>query len=56
MTNRDQNREFREAVRRIEGIIERQLTADEEQRVHREISGWNYSLEDIVNIGVAMFG
>jgi hypothetical protein len=56
MTNRDQNREFREAIHRIEGILDRELTADERQRLHREASGKNYGLEEIVQIGLAMFG
>jgi hypothetical protein len=54
--NREQNRQFRAAVREIERIIERELTLEERDRLHREVRGQNYSFDDIVAIGVAMFG
>ncbi len=53
--NQAANRAFGEAVRQIERALGRKLTQDEVQRLHREISKQNYSLEEIVQIGVAMF-
>ncbi len=55
MTNRDENAEFDEAVRRIEGRLGRKLEKDERQRLHREVSGEHYSLAEIVDVGFALF-
>ena len=55
MTNRDQKRQFDEAVRQIERIIGRKLGKDEIQRLHREISHEGYDLEGIVQVGLALF-
>jgi len=54
--NREQNRQFSDAVREIERVIRRRLTPDERQRLHRAVSGQNYSFHEIVDLGVAMFG
>jgi hypothetical protein len=54
--NREENRQFREAVRQIGQDLGRGLTLDEEDRLHREITGKHYSLAEIVDIGIAMFG
>ena len=56
MGNREQNRQFRAAIREIERIIARELTLGELDRLHREVSGQNYSYAEIVDIGVAMLG
>jgi len=56
LSNRDQNRQFRAAVREIERLLFRKLTRDERERLHREISGMGYSFETIVDIGLTMFG
>jgi hypothetical protein len=56
LSNQDQNRQFRDAVRRIEEILGRYLTYKELDMLHREISGKGYSFEEIVNIGLGMFG
>ena len=56
MTNKDQNREFRAAVREIERILSRQLTNGELDRLHREITGMGFSFDTIVQVGLAMFG
>jgi hypothetical protein len=56
VTNQDQNRQFRDAVREIERVIGRELTAPEWERLHREVSGMGFSFGTIVQIGVAMFG
>ncbi len=56
MTNQDQNREFRAAVREIERLLSRQLTNRERDRLHREISKMGYSFGTIVDVGLAMFG
>jgi hypothetical protein len=55
LTNRDQNRIFDEAVRRVGKRIGRALTKAEIRRLHDEITGDDYSLEQIVEIGMAMF-
>jgi hypothetical protein len=56
LTNKDQNREFRAAVREIERVLARRLTDSERDRLHREITGMRYSFGTIVQVGVAMFG
>jgi hypothetical protein len=43
-------------VREIGRIIGRMLTLDEIDRLHREITGKNFSFQEIVDIGIAMFG
>jgi len=43
-------------VREIERIIDRELTVEERDRLHREVSRQHYSFDEIVEIGVAMFG
>jgi hypothetical protein len=55
VTNKDKNREFREAVRQTERKIGRQLSASEKRRFHDEVSGADYTLEEMVEIGKAMF-
>jgi hypothetical protein len=54
--NREQNLQFRAAVREIERVLGRTLTLDEIDRLHREVSGNNFSLQEIIGIGIAMFG
>jgi hypothetical protein len=56
LSNRDQNRQFRAAVREIERLLGRELTDFEWDRLHREISGMGYSFDTIVQVGLAMFG
>ncbi|HXZ32255.1 MAG TPA: hypothetical protein VEH30_08235 [Terriglobales bacterium] len=56
MINRDQNRQFRDAVREIERRLSRQLTDDERDRLHREITGMHFAFDTIVELGVGMFG
>jgi len=56
MTNRDENREFYEAVRRVQAILGRKLRRDEIQRLHREITDLGLDLEGIVETGLSMFG
>jgi primosomal protein N'' len=56
VSNKDQNRQFRDAVREVERILERQLTATERDRLHREVSGMGFSFDTIVQVGLAMFG
>lgn len=63
MTNRDQNRQFDEAVRLIEVELRlggasgkhRKLTAAERRRLHDEITGRGHTIDQIVDIGLAMF-
>jgi hypothetical protein len=56
VTNRDQNRQFRAAVIEIERMPRRELTDDQWDRLHREVSGMDFSFDTIVQIGLAMFG
>jgi hypothetical protein len=55
VTNRDQNRQFAEAVRRIETELGRKLASSEKRRLHDEINGHGLELEEIVDWGCAMF-
>jgi hypothetical protein len=54
--NREQNRQFRAAVREIERILGRELRDTEWERLHREVSKQDYSFKVIIEIGVGMFG
>jgi hypothetical protein len=56
LTNRDQNRQFRAAVREIERVLGKSLSRMQRDLLHREISGMGYSFGTIVQIGLAMFG
>ena len=54
--NRVQNRQFKEAVRRIERELGRKLSKDDVQRLHREISKEGLTLDEIVEWGLTLFG
>lgn len=54
--NRHENREFKEAVRRIERARGKPLRRDQIEQLHREISKQGFSLTEIVDLGMAMFG
>jgi RHS repeat-associated protein len=53
--NRQENRAFREAIRRIERALGKNLRPDQVDQLHREISKQNYTLQEIVELGTAMF-
>jgi len=53
--NRQQNRQFREAVRQIERAVGRKLSFTERRRLHDEISKGNYALREIIDLGSGMF-
>jgi len=55
-SGRVQNRQFDEAVRQIEAWLGRKLTDAEIERLHREISKGGYDLDEIVQIGIGLFG
>jgi hypothetical protein len=55
MSNKQQNREFKEAVRRIEQTLGRGLSKEEQRMLHLEISRQGHDLNDIVAIGLALF-
>jgi len=55
MSNRDQNRQFRAAVREIERILGRELTEEEWDRLHREVTKMGFDFENIVRTGLSMF-
>ena len=51
-----QNKQFREAVRRINRKLGRRLTRNQIDRLHREISKEGMTLDEIVEWGVTLFG
>jgi hypothetical protein len=55
MSNREQNRQFEEAVRQIERVLRRKLDAAERRRLHDEVTRQGYTLQEIIDIGLAMF-
>jgi hypothetical protein len=55
MNNRDQNRQFRAAVREIERILERSLSEKEWDRLHREVSKRDFDFDDVISTGLSMF-
>ena len=44
MSNKDENRQFRDAVRTIERMLGYQLTDSEWDRLHREVLEWDSAL------------
>jgi len=54
--NQVENKQFDEAVRRIERILGKKLSKDQIRRLHDEISKGGYGLDDIVSIGIGLFG
>jgi RHS repeat-associated protein len=56
-SNQHENRAFREAVRQIEKALgaNRKLRRDQIEQLHREISKQNFTLQEIVELGIAMF-
>jgi hypothetical protein len=55
VNNRQQNRQFDEAVRQIQRVLGRELDAADRRRLHDEISGRGYTMQEIIEIGLAMF-
>lgn len=54
--NKGQNRAFREAVRRIERATGKTLDKDQIRQLHDEITKLGLTLEEIVDVGIALFG
>lgn len=50
-----QNRQFKEALRRIASRCGRPLSKDDQRRLHDEITKGGYGLDEIVEIGVGLF-
>jgi hypothetical protein len=56
LNNREQNRKFDEAVRRIEAILNRKLSKDDRRRLHDEITRQGLkAIDEIVDWGRALF-
>lgn len=56
MSNREQNRQFAEAVRQIEMKLGRDLSDDDKRRLHDEISGEGLTtIDEIVDWGISLF-
>lgn len=56
MNNRQQKRQFDEAVRRIEAILHRKFSKEDRRRLYDEITRQGIkTLEEIVNWGLALF-
>jgi len=56
LNNREQNRKFDEAVRRIEVILNRRLSKDDRRRLHEEITRQGLrTIDEIVDWGLALF-
>jgi RHS repeat-associated protein len=54
--NRQENRQFREAVKQIERALGgKELRPDQIDQLHREISKQGYTLQEIIDLGIAMF-
>ena len=53
--NHAQNKQFDDAIKNIEKKIQRKLSKDQRELLHREISGKDYSYKDIIDEGVGMF-
>ena len=56
MGNKEQNRQFAEAIRQLEIEFGRKLSLDEQRRLHDEISGQGLkTVAEIVEWGRALF-
>jgi hypothetical protein len=56
VNNRQQNRQFEEAIRRIEAVLGRPLSKDERRRLHDEITRQRVqTIDEIVDWGLALF-
>ena len=56
MSNREQNRQFAEAIRQIEEKLRRSLSLDDKRRLHDEISGQHLeTIDEIVEWGISLF-
>jgi hypothetical protein len=53
--NKQQNRQFLEAVRHIQRGLGRKLSFAERRRLHDEITKGAYALREIIEIGLTMF-
>jgi hypothetical protein len=53
--NRAQNRQFNEAIRRAERILDRKMTFANRRRIHDEITGQNLSLDELVDFIVSLY-
>ncbi|MBL8055707.1 MAG: hypothetical protein JNK29_03365 [Anaerolineales bacterium] len=54
-SNIEQNRQFRAAMREIERRLGRQLSRDEQRRLHDAVTGQDYGYHEIVDEGLALF-
>jgi len=56
VSNREQNRQFAEAIRQLEKILQRKLSPDEWRMLHEEISGEGLkTVQEVVEWGLALF-
>jgi hypothetical protein len=55
VNNRLQNRQFEEALLRIEAVLGRKLSRDDRRRLHDEIKQGVKTLDEIVSWGLALF-
>jgi len=53
--NKQQNRQFREGIRRIQRALGRKLSFAERRRLHDEVTKGDYTLHEIIDIGLGMF-
>ncbi|MFD3735616.1 polymorphic toxin-type HINT domain-containing protein [Streptomyces sp. NPDC058632] len=54
--NQAENKEFKDALREIEGSIGRQITPEERRSLHERITGQGYGYHRIVEEGKGLFG
>jgi RHS repeat-associated protein len=53
--NKAQNKQFNDAVKKIERELGRKLSKSQRNRLHQEITKQGYGYDDIVEIGLSMF-
>jgi RHS repeat-associated protein len=54
-SNVNQNRQFNDAVKEIERKIKRELSKDQRNKLHRDVSGRDYGYHEIVEEGMGLF-
>jgi hypothetical protein len=54
--NQSENKQFADAVREVQKQLQRQLSRGEQRRLHDAISGEGLTFQEIVEVGLSLFG
>jgi hypothetical protein len=54
--NQSENKQFADAVRQVEKELQRRLSRGEQRRLHDAISGEGLTFQEIIEVGLGLFG